>query len=106
MDYLTRDEELFENEISVPTPSFIKTEEVVAGARRGTLIHSVFEHLDYLKFQDEESIKVEIDRLILEKKLDVEVLSVVHPKSLAKMSQSSIIEKMRKAKSLRNLPQY
>ncbi|MBQ1275236.1 MAG: helicase-exonuclease AddAB subunit AddA [Cellulosilyticum sp.] len=90
--------QLFENEVSVPAPSFIKSEEVVAGARRGTLIHSVFEHLDYLKFQDEESIKLEIDRLILEKKLDVEVLSVIHPKSLAKMSQSSVIEKMRKAK--------
>ncbi len=86
------------NEMEAPVPSFIKSEEVLAGARRGTLIHSVFEHLDYLKVQDEEAIRAEIERLILEKKLEPEVLEVIRPKTLAMMSQSEVVEKMRKAK--------
>jgi len=91
------DLKLFEDEIETPAPSFIKSPEVTSGARRGTLIHSVFEHLDYLKFKEEEEIARELDRLILEKKLEPEVLEVVRPKQLAQMSQSVVIEKMRKA---------
>lgn len=81
-----------------PCPSFIKTEEALIGARRGTLIHSIFEHLDYLKYRDEAAIEKELERLILEHKLSEEVLKVADIKRLVQMANSEIVEKMRKAK--------
>ena len=87
-----------EEEGSTPCPSFIKTEETLVGARRGTLIHSAFEHLDYLTYRDEVDIARELDRLVLEYKLQEEVLQVVSIKRLAQMANSEIVEKMRKAK--------
>lgn len=78
-------------------PRFIKGEELLQGARRGTLIHSVFEHLDYLKYQTEEEIETEINRLVTERKLEQEVLDVIQFKKLAQMAQSEIVEKMRNA---------
>ena len=95
-DYL--EVSLLEKEIEAPVPSFIKSKEALEGARRGTLIHSVFEHLDYLNYQTEEEIKTEIERLILEKKLEPEVLRVVSPKTLSAMSTSQVVSKMRQAK--------
>ena len=81
-----------------PCPSFIKTEEALVGARRGTLIHSIFEHLDYLKYRDEVAIEKELERLILEHKLSEEVLKVADIKRLVQMANSEIVEQMRKAK--------
>ena len=95
-DYL--EVSLLEKEIEAPVPSFIKSKEALEGARRGTLIHSVFEHLDYLNYQTEEEIKTEIERLILEKKLEPEVLRVVSAKTLSAMSTSQVVSKMRQAK--------
>lgn len=91
---------LFEEPDETPAPSFIKTKEVLAGARRGTLIHSVFEHVDYLRFHEAEEFEAEIDRLILERKLEPEVKEVINVKTLAGMSQSKMIEKMRNAKQV------
>lgn len=87
-----------EEEQVASCPSFIKTEETLVGARRGTLIHSVFEHLDYLTYQDEGAITQELERLILEHKLSEEVLEVVNSKRLAEMANSEIVEQMRNAK--------
>ena len=89
-----------EEEQVAPCPSFIKTEEALVGARRGTLIHSIFEHLDYLKYRDEVAITQELERLILEHKLSEEVLKVANIKRLAQMANSEIVEQMRKAKNV------
>ncbi len=79
-------------------PRFIKGEETLKGAQRGTLIHSVFEHLDYLNYQDEKAITQEIERLIIEHRLSEDVLKVVSVKRLAQMAQSDLVNKMRQAK--------
>ncbi len=79
-------------------PRFIKGEETLKGAQRGTLIHSVFEHLDYLTYQDEKAITQEIERLIIEHRLSEDVLKVVSVKRLAQMAQSDLVNKMRQAK--------
>ena len=78
-------------------PKFIKGEEEVKGALRGTLIHSVFEHLDYLQFTTAEEIRTELERLVAEGILQEEVLSVVNVKRLAAMAQSEVVDKMRAA---------
>ena len=87
-----------EEERVAPCPSFIRTEEALVGARRGTLIHSIFEHLDYLKYRDEVAIMQELERLIIDNKLSQEVLSVANIKRLAQMASSEIVDQMRKAK--------
>lgn len=88
----------FNDNEEVPSPSFIKEKESLVGAKRGTLIHSVFEHWDYLKIKEKEDIALEIDRLILERKLESEVKEVISMSHLVKMSQSEIVQKMREAK--------
>lgn len=91
---------LFEQSEEAPVPSFIKSEEALEGAKRGTLIHSVFEHVDYLYLKEPSEFEMEIDRLILERKLEPEVKEVIDVNILAQMSQSKIIEKMRQAKEV------
>lgn len=82
----------------MPVPHFIKNEEVIAGAKRGTLIHSIFEHLDFLKFNTYEAIKEELIRLIGEKQLQEEVLQVVSIKRLVEMANSKMVQRMKTAK--------
>ncbi len=82
----------------MPVPHFIKNEGTIVGAQRGTLIHSVFEHLDLLQFTTYEAIKEELTRLIGEKQLQEEVMQVVSIKRLVEMANSDVVERMRKAK--------
>lgn len=92
--------ELEPPEVEVPMPSFMQTKQRETGARRGTLLHSIFEHLDYLKYTSEEAIQTELEKLVLEKKIEPEALKVVHVGRLAQMSQSPLIEKMRHAHTI------
>lgn len=92
--------QLYPNTYEAPIPHFIKSEEGLTGAKRGILIHSVFEHLDYLKYQDESAIQEEIERLIMAHQLEQDVLKVVSIKRLAQMAQSEIVAQMRKAKQV------
>ncbi len=82
----------------MPVPSFIKSEEKIAGAKRGTLIHSIFEHLDFLHFNTYEAIREELIRLIGEKQIQEEVLDVVSIKRLEQMANSEMAQRMRNAK--------
>lgn len=97
-DYIVETPFNFNDNEEVPKPSFIKEKENLVGVKRGTLIHSVFEHWDYLKIQEREAIKLEIDQLILERKLEPEVKKVISIEQLIRMSQSEIVQKMRQAK--------
>lgn len=89
---------IYEEVEQAPIPRFIKGEEALKGAQRGILIHSVFEHLDYLTYQDEKAIAQEIERLIIEHRLSEDVLKVISIKRLAQMAQSDLVNKMRRAK--------
>lgn len=89
---------LYPAEEKIPVPKFIKEKQALVGAKRGTLIHSVFEHLDYLSYQKEDEIAQELDRLILENRLQPEVADVISIRRLAQMAQSEIVEEMRRAK--------
>lgn len=97
-DYIVETPFNFNDNEEVPKPSFIKEKENLVGAKRGTLIHSVFEHWDYLKIQEREALELEIDQLILERKLEPEVKKVISIEQLIRMSQSEIVQKMRQAK--------
>lgn len=84
----------------MPVPHFIKSEEKIAGAKRGTLIHSIFEHLDFLRFNTYEAIREELMRLIGEKRLQEEVLEVVSIKRLVEMTNSEMVQRMKRAKHI------
>lgn len=88
---------LYPVEEEVPVPSFIKGQEELKGAKRGTLIHSVFEHLDFLKFTEVAAIEEELMHLVNSYQLSAEVLEVVSSKRLAEMANSEIVKKMRRA---------
>ncbi|MDF2879172.1 MAG: addA, partial [Clostridia bacterium] len=79
-------------------PIFINGEEPIRGAQRGTLIHSIFEHVDFLRYTKEEEIREAIESLIAQQKLQKEALQVVDVKRLAQFASSDRIIRMRKAK--------
>lgn len=84
-----------------PVPSFMCKEEVVIeGATRGTMIHSIFEHLDYLNIKDQEEIRETLFKLVSEGKIDEKVLDVVRIEHLVSLAHSQVVERMRQAKHM------
>ena len=87
---------LFQNNYKIP--SFMNDEAPIRGAQRGTLIHSVFEHLDLLKCTTKQEIAMEIEQLIRENKIQKEVSEVIDIDRLLEVTHSEITERMRSAK--------
>lgn len=79
-------------------PIFMRENEPIKGAQRGTLIHSIFEHLDFLQYTKEEEIREAIENLVVQQKVQQEALQVVDIKRLAQFASSDRIVRMRKAK--------
>jgi len=80
------------------TPVFIKEDLQIKGARRGTLIHSIFEHLDFLRYTTEVEVRGELQKLVMENKILKEALEVVEIDRLVQLAQSSMITRMKEAK--------
>lgn len=92
--------EVEEEELAAPVPKFMQEEMIESGnaaALRGTIIHSAFEHINYLKYTTAEEIQRELDRLIAEKVIDKQAKELVSAKKIAKLATSLIADKMRKA---------
>ncbi len=97
-EYITHNIEPNFASIEPETPSFMKEEKELKAAQRGTIIHSVFEHLDYVKFTRVDDIKEEIERLVLSRKLDERTPEIVSYNRLSQMANSEVVNKMRNAK--------
>ncbi|ONI40242.1 helicase-exonuclease AddAB subunit AddA [Candidatus Epulonipiscium fishelsonii] len=80
-----------------PEPRFIKKDIPIKGVAKGTLIHEVFERVDYLKYQSRNALQDEINRLINLNKLSPEVKNIINYKRLEAFAQSDVINRMRKA---------
>ncbi|OON96338.1 MAG: helicase-exonuclease AddAB subunit AddA [Epulopiscium sp. Nele67-Bin005] len=80
-----------------PIPKFLQKEEVttIKGALRGTIIHNVFEQLDYLQFCTAETIKTEVERLVQIGKLHPDTLNLIDYDILEKFSNSEPIIRMK-----------
>ncbi|MDF2612934.1 MAG: ATP-dependent helicase/nuclease subunit [Clostridia bacterium] len=78
-------------------PTFIKEEAQLKGARRGTLIHSIFEHLDFLHLTTETEIKSALHKLVSENKILKEAVEVIDINRLMQISGSDMVARMRKA---------
>lgn len=84
-----------------PMPSFIKSSGAPAeGAARGTMIHKIFEQLDYLKVREKETIKEELYRLASCHKIDEQVLDIIDIDKLVSIANSEVAERMRCAKHM------
>lgn len=70
-------EELFKEQ-SAYVPSFIKKEEELTGASRGSAFHKVMELLDFTKIYTSEGLKEEIEHLKEEGYLDAEMAACIH----------------------------
>ncbi|ONI40291.1 hypothetical protein AN640_08900 [Candidatus Epulonipiscium fishelsonii] len=80
-----------------PEPKFMKKNININGAAKGTLIHEVFERVDYLKCQSRGELQNEINKLINSNKLSPEVKSIINYSHLEAFAQSAIITRMRNA---------
>ena len=82
-------------------PKFISLQaEDIQGARRGTMIHTVFEHLDLLTYTSSEAIKVQLDKLVLENKISKDIIPILDIKKLISVAGSDLLERMRRAKKV------
>jgi ATP-dependent helicase/nuclease subunit A len=87
-------------------PAFIdkqkgsKEGRMIHGAERGTLIHTVFEHLDLREHDSLEAIQLELQRLIEVKKLAPTILDVVDISQLASVAKSKYIARMKASKGV------
>ncbi len=79
-------------------PDFMNDDSHLQGARRGTLIHSVFEHLDFSTYRTQEAITEKIGCLVYENIIQEEVLKVIDVNRLVQVANSEMAERMRKAK--------
>ncbi|MEG0326447.1 MAG: helicase-exonuclease AddAB subunit AddA [Cellulosilyticaceae bacterium] len=80
-------------------PSFIRQPAVgVQGAARGTMIHKIFEQLDYLQIKDKEGVREELYKLASSRKIDEQVLEIINIDTLVSMANSEMAGRMRSAK--------
>lgn len=81
-------------------PTFMGEDVQVRGAQRGTLIHEVFEHLDFTRYTKKEEIYEELTKLISEKKIAQEVLQIIDIDRLVEVACSKMLMRMREAKHI------
>lgn len=81
-------------------PDFIRVKEEARGARRGTLIHSIFEQLDYLTYRNIEDITKALQQLVVENKIDQEALETVNIPQVVAFANAPLTQRMRMAKKV------
>ncbi|MGL4345808.1 MAG: helicase-exonuclease AddAB subunit AddA [Cellulosilyticaceae bacterium] len=65
---------------------------------KGTLIHTVLEHLDVTKCQDEEAVGMQLLELVRQHKVEEVAYELVNKKRLVNFAQSEVMGRMLKAK--------
>ncbi len=85
-----------EKEIVQYVPKFA-LDDTPQGTLRGTIIHSVFEHLDYMNITTASSIKDEIRRLITNEQIVDDAIKVINISKMVSFANSSVINRMRRA---------
>ena len=86
---------LYEEEIVPLLPNFLKEEEELTGALRGTAYHRLLELLDFTKDYDYILLKEEIDRYCKERKMDEDMGRCIRIKDILGFLQSSSGIRMR-----------
>ena len=92
----TEEEEYFfeQEEDSVPYPSFFSPKEEISAAKRGTLVHKIYELLDFKVIYSMEDLKRKIGILIQEGKIPKEIQSLVSFSSLYRIFETDLGKRM------------
>ena len=96
MEHEPKDQD--KNEADYKRPFFAAPEQEKTGAYKGTLIHSIFQHLDFIKYSSEEMIQEQLITLVKESKIMEEAVNLVDMERLISFSNSDVVIRMRKAK--------
>ncbi|OOB78343.1 MAG: helicase-exonuclease AddAB subunit AddA [Epulopiscium sp. Nuni2H_MBin001] len=78
-------------------PKFISGQDKLSGASRGTLIHSVFEKLDYINNTNKASIKAHLEQLVSKNQLSSQAVDIINLNKLVSFANSPVINAMRKS---------
>ena len=78
-------------------PRFMKTEEVMTAAAKGTLYHKVLEEIDLFEMDSKEMIESRIRELILEERIPEETLEKVNINQLYQFTKSELASRMKEA---------
>lgn len=81
-----------------PIPRFLKQEELVSGADKGTLYHKVLEKISLERIVDKESVTVELDELLKQKILTEEERKTVNAAKIYYFAKAEIAKRMLAAK--------
>lgn len=84
-------------ELEPVIPNFMKKEEVVSAAARGTLYHKILEEINLFAMTSMEEIEAKIKELIAEERIPAESWEKVNRYQLYQFTKSKLAERMRKA---------
>ena len=87
----------------VPLPVFMKEEETISGASRGTLYHKVFEKLQIDQVNRLEDVTEELNRLVCCGFLTEEEKLIIKPDKIYEFTKSELGKRMEKAKQQNRL---
>lgn len=87
-------------------PSFMEEGKKVSPTERGTMIHHVLQHLDLAHCQDTKHVKAQIEKMILEGKVDKAVLELVDLTRLIDFAHSPIANRMQKSREVYKEQQF
>lgn len=80
-----------------PIPKFMKEEEIVSGAARGTLYHKILEEVDLFCLHSAAEIEQKIKELVEAEKVSKEALTKVNVQQLFQFAKSNLAGRMRQA---------
>lgn len=78
-------------------PSFMKEQVSMKATTRGTIIHSIFEHLDLLSYTTKDDIQEELIRLVACGKVAEDAKDLVNTEKLVEVAASEVFKRMKKA---------
>lgn len=78
-------------------PRFMKKEEIISGAARGTLYHKILEEINLFSMTSKEEIMEKIRELIAMDKLPQETLEKINVNQLYAFTKSNLCKRMRRA---------
>ncbi len=88
--------ELFKRQY-IKKPVFMEEERTISAAKRGSIMHYVMQHLDLTKIDSVESIKAQIEQLVIEEFITREQSKVVNAYNIYRFFNSDLGKRIRKA---------
>ncbi|NLI90255.1 MAG: helicase-exonuclease AddAB subunit AddA [Epulopiscium sp.] len=88
------------------SPSFMEERRRHSPTERGTMIHNVLQHLDVGNSANTEDVKVQIEKMILQGRVNKDVIDLVNLNRLVEFSKSDIVGRMIKSNEIYKEQQF